>query len=166
MKLYADIGGELVDVDLVRNGRECRAVVDGREYSLDVSQPEPGVYLIKDGNSIHETSVNTVADGSSDVRLHGREHQVTITDPKRLRGGDSAGGDATGKVEIRAAMPGKVVRVIVAQGDTVVKGESVIVVEAMKMQNEMKALKDGVVSEIMTSEGSTVGAGDTLIVIE
>ena len=166
MKLQAQIAEDLVDIDITRADRECQAVVGGREYSLDVSSPEPGVYLIKNGNSVHEASVDTSAEGGFSVRLRGRDHQVAIIDPKRLRGDASARGDASGKAEIRTAMPGKVVRVIVAEGDTVHKGDSVIVVEAMKMQNEMKAPKDGVVSEVRTSEGSTVAAGDILVVIE
>ncbi|MBK6587173.1 MAG: hypothetical protein IPG22_02470 [Acidobacteria bacterium] len=63
-------------------------------------------------------------------------------------------------------MPGKVVRVLVAQGDTVQKGDGVVVVEAMKMQNEMKSPKDGVIAAIKAAEGDTVGAGDVLVVIE
>ncbi len=165
MKLQAQTGDSTIDIEVDREGRECRAVVDGREYSLDVSQPEAGVYLIKHGNAIHEVSVNT-ADGGFSVQLKGREHQITVIDPKRLRGGSGAGAEASGKAEIRTAMPGKVVRVMVAAGDTVSKGDGVIVVEAMKMQNEMKSPKDGVVSEIKASEGDTVGAGDVLVVIE
>lgn len=166
MKLQGDIGDGPVDIEITRDGRECRAVVDGREYSLNVSQPEPGMYLIKDGNSVHEASVTRDASGAFSVQLRGREHAVTIVDPKRLRGGGGAGGDASGKVEIKTAMPGKVVRVVVSIGDTVEKGDAVIVVEAMKMQNEMKAPKAGTIAEIRSAEGATVGAGDVLVVIE
>lgn len=166
MKLQADTGNGPVDIEVTRNGRECRAVVDGREYALDVSQPEPGVYLIKEGDAVNEVSVGTASEGQFSVQLRGREHQVTIIDPKRLRGGGSAGGDASGKAEIRAAMPGKVVRIIRAVGEAVIKGDAVMVVEAMKMQNEMKSPKDGIVSQIKAAEGDTVGAGDVLVVIE
>ena len=63
-------------------------------------------------------------------------------------------------------MPGKVVRIIAEAGAAVQKGDGIIVVEAMKMQNEMKSPKDGVVKEIRVSEGSTVNAGEVLVVIE
>ena len=63
-------------------------------------------------------------------------------------------------------MPGKVVRILKAVGDEVAKGDGVIVVEAMKMQNEMKSPKDGVIKEIRVAESDTVGAGDILVVIE
>ena len=65
-----------------------------------------------------------------------------------------------------APMPGKVVRVLVAVGAVVEKGQGLIVVEAMKMQNEMKSPKDGVVIVVKTSEGATVSAGEILVVIE
>ena len=71
-----------------------------------------------------------------------------------------------GVVEIKTMMPGKVVRLLKVKGDTVEKGEAVLVVEAMKMQNDLKAPKAGVVREIRVEEGSTVSAGDVLAVIE
>jgi biotin carboxyl carrier protein len=166
MKLQADIAGVVTDVEITRSGRECRAVVDGREYILDVSQPEPGVYLIKDGSTVSEATVTQTSQGGSNVHLRGREHQIAIIDPKRLRTGGGAHGVASGKAEIKTAMPGKVVRIIAAVGDTVQKGDGVIVVEAMKMQNEMKSPKDGTIVEIKAAEGDTVGAGDVLVVIE
>ena len=91
---------------------------------------------------------------------------MRIIDPKRLRSAKGDDADASGKAEIKTAMPGKVVRILVAEGDTVQKGDGVIVVEAMKMQNEMKSPKDGVISKIKFAEGDTVSAGDVLVIIE
>ena len=71
-----------------------------------------------------------------------------------------------GKAEIKTAMPGKVVRILVAASDEVKKGDGLIVVEAMKMQNEMRSPKDGKVAGIRVAEGETVGAGDVLLVVE
>ena len=65
-----------------------------------------------------------------------------------------------------APMPGKVVRILVAEGDEVEKGKGVLVVEAMKMQNEIKSPKKGVVKKLSAAEGSAVNAGDVLAVIE
>jgi biotin carboxyl carrier protein len=98
--------------------------------------------------------------------LGANEFEIRIIDPKRLRssGVDHEHGD--GLAEIRTAMPGKVVRVIAAAGTAVQKGDGVIVVEAMKMQNEMKTPKDGIVKEIRVAEGSTVNGGDVLAIIE
>ena len=87
-------------------------------------------------------------------------------DPKRLRGSGAANDHDGGSAEIKTAMPGKVVRILVAEGDAVQKGDGVIVIEAMKMQNEMKAPKDGTVRQIKVATGDTVSAGDILVVIE
>ncbi|MCO5333238.1 MAG: hypothetical protein M9893_04365 [Pyrinomonadaceae bacterium] len=69
-------------------------------------------------------------------------------------------------MEIKTAMPGKVVRILRSLNETVAKGDGLIVVEAMKMQNEMRSPKDGIVAAINTSEGETVNAGEVLLVVE
>lgn len=166
MKLIAETGENKLDVEVVRDGRTVTARVDGREYILDASEPEKGVFLLKHDNAVYEAMVSRAADGAFDVQLKGRGHEIRIIDPKRLRGSGSSVGHDSGLAEIKTAMPGKVVRILKAEGDTVEKGEGVIVVEAMKMQNEMKSPKDGVISRITFAEGDTVAAGDVLVVIE
>ena len=83
-----------------------------------------------------------------------------------MRGSGAGAGAIEGAAEIKTAMPGKIVRVLLDEGAEVQAGDGVIVVEAMKMQNEMKAPKDGVIKEIRFPEGATVNAGDVLAVIE
>ncbi len=83
-----------------------------------------------------------------------------------MRGGAGANANADGAAEIKTAMPGKVVRVLVEAGAPIKAGDGVLIVEAMKMQNEMKAPKDGTVREIRVAEGATVNAGDILAIIE
>jgi glutaconyl-CoA/methylmalonyl-CoA decarboxylase subunit gamma len=97
------------------------------------------------------------------VGLEGREFTVKLTDPKRLRTGAGAGLEQSGL--LTAQMPGKVVRVLAAEGDAVEEGAPLMVVEAMKMQNEMKAARAGVVKKIYVTAGDTVNAGDKLAVI-
>ena len=103
---------------------------------------------------------------SFEVVLRGRNYDVAIIDPKRLRSTQSSGAHHSGAAEIISPMPGKIVRVLVEVGAKVAAGAGVVVVEAMKMQNEMKAPKAGVVVSINTEEGATVNAGDVLAVIE
>lgn len=164
MKLNAEINGTSQEVELRREGETVIASVSGREFTLDAAQPEPGVYLFKNGSEVIQASVAGTEDVS--VAVRGREYSVRIIDPKRLRGSASSSQHETGRAEIRTAMPGKVVRILAAVGDEVTTGDGVIVVEAMKMQNEMRSPKDGTVTEIRASEGETVAAGDILIVIE
>ncbi|MEQ1921344.1 MAG: biotin/lipoyl-containing protein [Pyrinomonadaceae bacterium] len=163
MKLQAKIDGEKLDVELKDNNGVVHAIVDGREYSLDVSQPEPGIFAIRNGRNMTEAYVSP--DGKQ-VVIGGHEFESEIADPKRLRGAGADHEHGDGVAEIKTAMPGKVVRILKAAGDAVEKGEGVIVVEAMKMQNEMKSPKDGTVAKINAAEGDTVAAGDILVVIE
>lgn len=168
MKFIAETGGNKHDVEIVRENDRVLASVDGRKYELEESEPEEGVFLFKKDGAIYEAFVSSQANpGDPDlVRVRDEVHEVRIIDPKRLRSAKGDDADASGKAEIKTAMPGKVVRILVAEGDTVQKGDGVIVVEAMKMQNEMKSPKDGVISTIRFAEGDTVSAGNVLVVIE
>ena len=166
MKLRAEIGGEEKLLELDRSGDDVRARIDGREYDLKVSEPEPGLFVLRDGARRSVAFVSRSADGSSLVTVDGRTLDVRLTDPKRLRGATSGQEHGDGLAEIKTAMPGKVVRILVTVGDAVAKGDGVIVVEAMKMQNEMRSPKDGTVRTIRPAEGDTVNAGDVLVVIE
>ncbi len=168
MKLKAQIGDEVREVEIQQDGRRVFARVDGREYELDVSEPEPYVYLLKHENKIYEIFVSPrpTSDSPYMVSSASGDIEVKIVDPKRLRGSGAAGGSADGAAEIRTLMPGKVVRLISAVGDAVEKGDPVMVVEAMKMQNDLKAPKAGTIKEIRVVEGATVAAGDVLAVIE
>lgn len=168
MKLQADVTGEKHEVEVTRDGDKLFASVDDRSYELEASEPEPNVYLLKHEGKVFEIFVSPRKNTSAPLSVHvgSAELEVAIADPKRLRGSSAAGDAASGKVEIKTAMPGKVVRILKTAGDAVEKGEGVIVVEAMKMQNEMKSLKEGIIKEIMVSDGDTVSAGDVLVVIE
>jgi biotin carboxyl carrier protein len=168
MKLQAEIEGNLHDVDLRRDGERVFAVVDDRTYELEYSEPEPGVLLFKHDGKVVEAFVSRSSDmsGETIVDLRGQRFTIDLIDPKRLRGSaaDHSHGDAV--AEIKTAMPGKVVRILVKLGDQVEKGAHIIVVEAMKMQNEMRSPKEGAISEIRVAEGATVEAGQVLVVVE
>ncbi|HEV7698614.1 MAG TPA: biotin/lipoyl-containing protein [Pyrinomonadaceae bacterium] len=162
MKLVVEIAGELREVELTRDGREVRASVDDREYVLDASEPEPGVFLLKHEGRVYEAFVSS----TGEVNVGGFALESNVIDPKRLRGSAVSGDHDHGHAEIRSAMPGKVVRILKASGDAVAKGDGVVVVEAMKMQNELKSPRDGTIGTIKVSEGDTVSTGDVLVVID
>jgi biotin carboxyl carrier protein len=166
MKLQAEINGEKHDVEITRNGDIVRATVDGRSYELEASEPEHNVFLLKNNGRIFEADVSVAAGKPHQVRVGSEEFEIKLIDPKRLRGSAGSEDAVDGTAEIKTAMPGKVVRIIAAAGTVVQKGDGIIVVEAMKMQNEMRSPKDGVVREIRAAEGSTVNAGEILAVIE
>jgi len=100
-----------------------------------------------------------------EVWVNGRRLSMEVFDPRDLRGGKGAGSNQ-GRQEIAASMAGKVIRVLVAAGDAVEEGQGLVVVEAMKMQNEMKSPKSGRVAEVRTRADATVGAGEVLVVVE
>lgn len=166
MKIRAEIGGEMRSVELNRDGRKLTAIVDGRSYEADISEPEINVFLLKIENRINEAVVSPDANNSFHVRLRENEFDIRIIDQKRLRGSETNGEAGEGISELKTAMPGKVVRIIAQVNSEVKKGDGVIVVEAMKMQNELKAPKGGIIAEIRVAEGDNVNPGDILAIIE
>lgn len=130
-----------------------------RDYSLEPSGPEIFSILIE-GRSYQATVLSP-----GTIQVNDRVFDVEIDDPRELRARKSAGAQH-GRQNVLAPMPGKVVRVLVSVGETIEAGQGLIVVEAMKMQNEMKSPKAGIVVEIKTKDGATVAAGEILIVIE
>ena len=168
MKLIAVLADEKYAVEIKRDGLNLTADIDGRIYHLEASEPEPHIYLFKHENKIYQifVSPNERTGAPFAVSAGNQNFEIKIYDPKRLRGSSNAGEAADGASEIKTAMPGKLVRVLVQTGAEIKKGDGILIVEAMKMQNEMKAPKDGIVKEIRFGEGATVNAGDVLAVIE
>lgn len=168
MKLQAEIGGKTLDVDFQRDGSRLRATVDDRSYDVEISEPESNVFLLKHKGRIYEAFVPVPSDASGDIDISIRDQSYTVRliDPKRLRGSGADALGTDGPAEIRTAMPGKVVRILAEAGEEVEKGQGVIVVEAMKMQNELKSPRAGVVREVRVGVDSTVSAGDVLVTIE
>ena len=171
MKLKAQLLGKEHQVSLSLAGGAVDVAVDDRHYDLQVRELASGEYLLINGSNIYKCRVSarsgSLASGQSfAVVLRGQSYEVALVDPKRLRSGQSTGAHHPGAAEIVSPMPGKIVRVLVQPGDKVEAGAGIIVVEAMKMQNEMKAPKAGIVVSINAEEGATVNAGDVLAVIE
>lgn len=168
MKLQAEIENEKHEVEIQREGDNTFAIVNDRKYELEVSEPEKGLYLFKNKGQITEVFVSPQAKPGEpfQVQTRGNAFEIRLIDPKRLRGSASGDEQRDGVIEIRTAMPGKVVRILLEPEAGVEKGDGVLVVEAMKMQNELKSPKAGVVKEIKVQEGETVAAGDVLAVIE
>ena len=165
MKLKAIVGEREEDLLLKMEAGRVSAQIGDRVYNLDVREIEPDSYLFFLNTNVHECRV-TASKSSFDVNIHGRCYSITIVDQKRLRSGQNSDRHHHGVAEILAPMPGKVVRVQTETGATVEKGVGLVVVEAMKMQNEMKSPRDGVVVSIKVKPGDTVNAGDVLAVVE
>jgi biotin carboxyl carrier protein len=165
VKLKAVIGDRELDLNVRIDGGSVHAEIDGRVYDLELHEPEPGCYVLFRDAEVHECRVSKSQEGF-DVNLRGQNQTIAIVDPKRLRSGQDVDRHHHGLAEITAPMPGKVVRVHLETGASVEKGTGVVVVEAMKMQNEMKSPRAGVLVSINVKPGDTVNAGDVLAVIE
>ena len=167
MKLQAQINDETHEVEITKENGTVFASVDGRQYELESSESEPGVYLFKHDGRVYEATVSPQKLGDpTHVRIGINEFDIRVIDPKRLRGSGLGQDHGDGIVEIRTAMPGKVVRVLVEPGVRVEAGDGIIVVEAMKMQNELKAPKSGTIKEVRVMEGAAVSSGDILVTVE
>lgn len=169
MKLKADIDGESHELNLKVEGARVFAEVDGRSYQLEASFPMTGRLLLLLNSRVFDCRVGaTGARGeSAEVHVGSYAYNITLIDPKRLRVGQSAGVQADGTAaRIVASMPGKVVRLLVEQGAEVEAGDPIVVVEAMKMQNEMKSPRAGIVTTLQATVGATVKAGEVLAIIE
>ena len=131
---------------------------------MNVRKVQTGVYsVIHEGRSVDARVVSN-GDGYT-VEIGGQRFEIALEDPRKTRR-KSGAALTQGRQTMNASMPGKVVRVLVTEGEEVAFGQAIIVVEAMKMQNEMKATKAGRVNKIHVAAGATVSAGQPLLVIE
>ncbi len=172
MKFIAELADqrhELILYHAANDAAQVTATIDGRRYELMVQEIASGVQFLIAGNRTYvcRSDKRDSRGEGVEIYVNGKAYPVTIIDPKRMRGGhgsDSHAGD--GSAQIVAPMPGKVVRVLIEQGVRVEVGEGLIIVEAMKMQNELKSPRAGIVAALQTEAGATVNAGDVLAIIE
>ncbi len=158
------IDGKRYRLDLNRaDGRwSCR--LDGRNFEVDAILIRPDVLSLRIGDLAYEVKSERVANDLH-MWVGSTCFAVEVRDPRSLRSRTRTGDDH-GPRKITAPMPGKVVRLLIREGDEVEPGRGVAVVEAMKMQNEIKSPKKGTIQKILVSEGAAVNAGDVLAIVE
>ena len=160
MKRHVTVNGRSGRIEI--EGSRLRYVrEDGVEIEGEFSLEGTSVLSVLIGGRSYRVSWGT----GKEIWVNGRLLSMEVFDPRDLRPGQGAIANH-GRQEIAASMPGKVIRVLVAAGDTVEEGQGLVVVEAMKMQNEMKSPKAGRVVEIRARPDATVGAGEILVVVE
>ena len=163
MNLEIEIEGKVRRVELTRDGSRVQCRVDGRLIEADVAEIAAGNYsVLVEGKSV-EARVEPRGAGLQ-ILSGGREFLAEVRDPRRYRRG-GAGHAVAGSQNVVAPMPGKVVRVLVKVGDAVAAGQGIAVVEAMKMQNEVKSRNAGTVQKVLVEAGRTVNSGDVLAVV-
>ena len=160
------IDGKSYRVELKRGeqGYVCR--VDGREVALESVSAEREVMWLLVGGRSYEVRREARANGTTHVVIRGRPYAAEVRDPRTFQGRRVSTGAGAGPIRLVAPMPGKVVRVLKAAGEEVGAGEGVVVVEAMKMQNEIRSPRKGVVRKILAAAGATVNAGEGLAEVE
>ena len=162
MKYITTVEGKQFLVEIID---EKHVSVDGKVYEVDFESVsgQPVYSLIVDGKS-HE---GYAARGEEDwqVLLHGRLYPITVEDEreKRLRSAAGGGVVETGEFHLRAPMPGLVVAIHVEEGQAVKRGEVMLILESMKMQNELKAPRDGTIGRVRVKAGETVEQKQTLL---
>ncbi|MGZ4859127.1 MAG: biotin/lipoyl-containing protein [Candidatus Angelobacter sp.] len=159
------IAEKIYRVELTPAGEQWKCRLDGREMPADVVYGQNGVLSLLLGGKSYEVKQETVGAETNVVVGHER-FSASVRDPRSFRSRSRASATEHGVMKIKAPMPGKVVRVLAGVGTQVELGQSVIVIEAMKMQNELKAPKSGMVKKINVAEGAAVDAGQVLAEVE
>ncbi len=161
MKLQLTLNKKSAATEFTARDNTANLLLGTQTVEAQFSEPEPGLFTILIDGKVFNCVVE-----KNEIVVNGRHIPVSIQDLKRLSHSAGAAGQAGGRVELTSPMPGKVVRVILNEGDEVGEEQSLLVVEAMKMQNEIQSPKAGRISSLKVIEGQTVNAGEVLAVVE
>jgi biotin carboxyl carrier protein len=171
MQLRVDVNGRPRTVDIERDGDLYRVVIDGVARLVDAAAVDAATFsliCLADGRSSQEVGLSpTGLPGEIAVHMPTGVASVRVLTGAANRFGRGAGAaQAAGTQQVLAPMPGKVVKILVKAGDEVKARQGLVVVEAMKMENELRSPKDGRVSDVLVAEGASVEAGRLLVVVE
>ena len=164
MTYEVSIDGKTHRLELSRAEGVWNCRLDGRELEVDAILARPDVLSLRIGNKAYEVKCERVG-GEMHLWVGSARFAVEVRDPRSLHGRVRAVDDH-GPKNLTAPMPGRIVRVLVKRGDNVEAGAGVLVMEAMKMQNEIKSPKKGTIQKILVSEGAAVNSGDVLAIVE
>ncbi len=152
-------------IELERNPSGWRVALDGRPVAVDAVEIAPNTLSILLGGRSFEITVTPSADGKLKLQTGAQEFTAEVIDPRAWSGRRHSHVEAEGRQQIVAPMPGKVVRLLVKAGDRVEASQGLLVVEAMKMQNEIRSPKTGTVERVFAKEGQPVNAGEVLCIV-
>jgi biotin carboxyl carrier protein len=165
VQLTGPSGKKLRTVELERDGGRWKISPDGQPVDADAVEIDANTLsLLLEGQS-YEVRVIQSPDGALKLQTGLQEFSAEVVDPRAWRGRRHGAVEAEGRQQVVAPMPGKVVRVLVEVGDRVETGQGLLVVEAMKMQNEIRSPKGGTVERLHVKEGQPVNAGDALCIV-
>ncbi|MCU1312925.1 MAG: biotin/lipoyl attachment domain protein [Acidobacteriaceae bacterium] len=165
MRLDVEVDGSVRQLELEHDGAGYVIRTAGRAIPAELCELMPGVLsLLMEGRSFR--CVHVQSPDERMIAVGGQQYRVAVMDPRSLRERRKRSGVGNGKLLIKASIPGRVARVLVAAGDEVAAHQAILVIEAMKMQNELKAARDGRVAEVRVAAGETVAAGQVLAILE
>ena len=153
-------------VELECDGNGWKIAVNGDSLDADVAEVAPYTFSILLRGRVHEVRVAPGPNGVLQIQDGLQAFTAEVADPRAWRGRKHGGLEAEGRQQVVAPMPGKIVRVLVRAGEKVEAGQGLVVVEAMKMQNEIRSPKSGTVERVIASEGQAVNAGDVLVWVD
>lgn len=167
MAFVAKLADQAFTVEIEETGKSLyRVSVDGNEFLVDGKKTGRTNYSLIVDNRSFEVEVDNSGDEYRAL-VDGRTYHIHLVDERRMRvGGAQSGVELQGRQNVSVPMPGKIIAVLVADGDTVEKGQGMVIVEAMKMENEVRSPIAGEVKEIKVKPGDTVEGGAVLIVVE
>jgi biotin carboxyl carrier protein len=160
------LAGKTRVVGLVRVADDWKISLDGKELDASVAEVVPNTFSVLLNGESHQIRVAPRADGTLTLHTGLAEYLAEVSDPRVWRGRRHGALEVEGRQQVTAPMPGKVVRVLVSEGAAVEAGQGLLVVEAMKMQNEIRSPKSGKVEKLLAKEGLAVNAGDVLAWVE
>ncbi|PYT06817.1 MAG: acetyl-CoA carboxylase biotin carboxyl carrier protein subunit [Acidobacteria bacterium] len=163
-RIEAEIEGQMHEIAFEPAGEKLRVLVDGREHVVDARAVDGFFYSLLVGQRSYEVTVEDLAQGFR-VQVGTEAVEVLLLDPLRpIR--QRSGTARSGQAKVRSVMPGKITAVLVRPGESVGQGQPLLVIEAMKMENELLAPFAGKVTDVLVSAGSAVEAGADLVVLE
>jgi biotin carboxyl carrier protein len=149
-------------VELDRAAGSWRVTLDGTPLDADAVEVAPNIFFILIAGHSYEVRITPASGGALTLQCGLAEFTAEVDDPRSWPRRRHGAMEAAGRQQIVAPMPGKVVRVLVQVGDQVTAGQGLLVVEAMKMQNEIRSPKSGTVERLFAREGQPINAGDVL----
>jgi biotin carboxyl carrier protein len=165
MRYDIGLGGRIYRLELEGKEENWECRLDGREVLIHAALVGANTLsILRDGKSFeikHEATGSGLA-----ILIRGTRYEVSIQDPRSWRGRTRTAQDEAGPQKLIASMPGKVVRILAQEGDTIASGQGIVVVEAMKMQNEIRSPRAGVLKRLLAHEGMKVNAGEVLGIVE
>jgi biotin carboxyl carrier protein len=166
IQLEGLFGKKTHSVELERSSSGWRVILDGRAVDADAVQISPYILSILLNGESHEIRITPESGGKLKLQTRTQEFAAEVIDPRSWSGRRHGHVEAEGRQPIVAPMPGKIVRVLVKAGHRVEAGQGLLVVEAMKMQNEIRSPKSGIVERVLAKEGQPVIAGEILAWVE